>query len=492
LTALNVLALPLYNIMLGIPNTVLEMSYNMLSQDNMKRRNTILLLIIIITTQIPRANAGIINPIRRTEITIDLGGGINTDTQITYPSIGDGPYPIVLLVPGGGLTDMDEYIPAGATETGEPAAPMKQMAEYLSERGFMVLRYNKRGTTRNATMADYSVYSKATVETFKADAETALDVLKNHPDADQSDVTVIGHSESSLIVARMAEDDPSITKVVMLGGAARDYLDIKYTQLVELRIEFVKSVLDMDDDGLVSITEAIDGMAPYERGILPKSSILMGTGNETQWIPTWDPDSDGYMNITGEFQPVLERLHSILSNPSYPGYNQTQAHVSWGATMDKIGSLESSILILQGEGDWQTPPIEAILLEQALCDADHRDHTLYMYHGLSHFFYPTDGWQSAMGPIEPYVLRDLYLWLVSPMRTMDQVVEATEVNTGAIQSLEEKVDSEIESVNQSLVDSISEIEDELNKKGGTDYMIPVMTVILVLIIVTARKRRENQ
>ncbi len=468
------------------------MSYNMLSQDNMKRRNTIFLLIIIITTQIPQANAGITNPIRRTETEIDLGGGITTEAQITYPSVGDGPYPIVLLVPGGGLTDMDEYIPASATETGEPAAAMKQIAEYLSERGFMVLRYNKRGTTRNATMADYALYSMATVETFKADAETALKVLKNHPDADQSDVTVIGHSESSLIVARMAEDDPSITKVVMLGGAARDYLDIKYTQLVELRIQFAESVLDMDDDGLVSLEEAIEGIAPYDRAILPKNSLLMGTGNETQWIPTWDPDSDGYMNITGEFQPVLERLHSMLSDPSYPEYTQTQAHVSWGATMDIIGSLEASILILQGEGDWQTPPIEAILLEQTLMSADHRDHALYMYPGLSHFFYPTDGWQSAMGPIESYVLRDLYLWLGSPMRTLDQVIEDTEVNTGAIQSLEDKVDSEVESLNQSLIDSISEMEIELNKKGGTDYMIPVMTVILVLIIVTVRKRRENQ
>ena len=465
------------------------MSYNMLSQDNKKRGAITLLLIIILTTQTPTLHAGITNSINRTEIEIDLQEGIKTDAQITTPSVGEGPFPIVLLVPGGGLTDMDEYIPASATETGEPAAPMKQIAEYLSERGFMVLRYNKRGTTRNATMVDYAVYSKATVDTFKADAETALQVLKNHPNADQSDITVIGHSESSIIVTRMAEDDPSITKIIMLGSAARDYLDIKYTQLVELRIEFVETVLDMDHDGLVSVTEAIEGMEPYDRGILPKSSLLMGAGNETQWIPAWDPNSDGYMNITGEFQPVLERLHSMLSHPNYAGYNQTQAHVSWGATMDMISELNSSILILQGEGDWQTPPIEALLLEQSLNDADHRDHSLYMYSGLGHFFYPTDGWQSAMGPIEPYVLRDLYEWLVSPMRTMDKVVEDNQSNAEAIQSLESKVDSDIETVNQTLTDSITKLEYELNKQGGTDYVIPVLIVILVLIITTTRKRR---
>ncbi len=486
-----VVALSLYNIMCVRPNTVLDVTYKMLTRNNMIRVGAILLLITIITTQTPATNAETPSPINRIELKIDLEEGITTEAQITYPKVGDGPYPIVLLVPGGGLTDMDEYIPGSVTATGEPVASMKRIAEYLSERGFMVLRYDKRGVTRNATMADYSVYSVATVETFKADAEKALQVLKDHPLADTSDISVIGHSESSIIATRMAEDDPSIGKIVMLGGAARDYLSIKHTQIVELRVEFVETVLDLDDDGLVSLGEAIEGMEPYEDSILPRGSLLMGSGNTTTWIPTWDPNGDGVMDIVSEFQPVLERLHSMLSNPSYPGYNQTQAHVSWGATMDMIGELQSSILVLQGEGDWQTPPVEALYLEQALLDAGHRDHTLYTYPGLSHFFYPTDGWQSAMGPIEPYVLRDLYLWLISPMRTLDHVVEDTRRNAEEVQILENELETSIESMNQSLLEAVSDIEGELGQRGVTDYLIPVMIVILVLLITSVRRRREG-
>ena len=115
-----------------------------------------------------------------------------------------------------------------------------------------------------------------------------------------------------------------------------------------------------------------------------------------------------------------------------------------------------------------------------------------MYPGLSHYFYPTDGWQSAMGPIEHYVLRDLYEWMVSPLRGLDQVVEATEGNSEALQSLEEAVYSEIELVNQTLTNSVMMLEDEMNEKGGTDYMIPVMTIIIVLIVTTMKRRRENQ
>jgi pimeloyl-ACP methyl ester carboxylesterase len=422
---------------------------------------------------------------------------LTTDAQLTFPTIGDGPFPIVLLVPGGGLTDMDEYIPAGATVTGEPAAPMKQIAEFLSERGFMVLRYNKRGVTRNATMANYTIYSKATVNTFKADAEKVLSILKNNPMADNNDITVIGHSESSIIVTRIAMDDPSISKVVMMGAAARDYLTIKYTQMVELRVDFVETVLDLDNDGLVSLEEAIDGMAPYENAILPKSSVLMESENETVWIPTWDPNGDGYMSIAEEFIPVLERVHSMLSNPNYPGYNQTQAHISLGATLDMIGDLQSSILIVQGEGDWQTPLVEALLLEQVLLDTGHRDHTLYTYQGLSHFFYPTDDWQSAMGSIEPYVLHDMYRWMVSSERSIDQIRSDIKNNSEEICDLEIELMADIEAVDQSLKNSLTEIEIELeqqNNENGVQYVIPVFTIILVLLIVTmsARANRNNK
>jgi pimeloyl-ACP methyl ester carboxylesterase len=473
------------------------MTHKLLSQDNKRSRRGVVisfLLILVFTVQIPLANASLLNVLRRKDLSINLEDGVKTDAQITYPSIGYGPFPIVLLVPGGGLTDMDEYIPASVTVTGKPSATMKQIAEYLSERGFMVLRYNKRGVTRNATMTNYTIYSEATVNTFKADAETALSLLKNNPMADNSDITVIGHSESSIIVTRMAEDDPSISKVVIMGASARDYLVIKHTQIVELRILFAEQVLDLDNDRLVYLDEAIKGLEPYENSILPKSAILMGSGNETSWIPTWDPNGDGLMNITGEYIPVLERIHLMLSNLNYPGYNQTQAHMSWGATMDMIGDLPSSILILQGEGDWQTPLIEALLLEQALTDAGHMDHTLYTYPGLSHFFYPTDGWEAAMGPMEQDVLHDLYQWMVSSERGMDQIDTDIEKNSETIQSLENELVADIEEVNQSLTDSLTEIDIQLeqqNKEGGITFMTPVFTVILVLLIVTMRKRREN-
>ena len=94
------------------------MSYKMLSQNNMKAVRRTMLIFFLLITQIPRANAEIPSPIKRTELTLDLGEGVSTEAEITYPTIGEGPFPAVLLIPGGGLTDMDEYIPASVTRKG--------------------------------------------------------------------------------------------------------------------------------------------------------------------------------------------------------------------------------------------------------------------------------------------------------------------------------------------------------------------------------------
>ena len=59
--------------------------------------------------------------------------------------------------------------------------------------------------------------------------------------------------------------------------------------------------------------------------------------------------------------------------------------------LDIIGNVPSntSILILQGENETQTPVEQAFLLQQKLTDVGHPDHTLIIYPNLGHIFYPS-------------------------------------------------------------------------------------------------------
>ena len=59
------------------------------------------------------------------------------------------------------------------------------------------------------------------------------------------------------------------------------------------------------------------------------------------------------------------------------------------------------------------PQYKAFLLQQALIDKRHPDHTLITYPNLGHLFYPSSEWQTGFGPIQQNVLADLYSWLES-------------------------------------------------------------------------------
>jgi hypothetical protein len=82
-------------------------------------------------------------------------------------------------------------------------------------------------------------------------------------------------------------------------------------------------------------------------------------------------------------------------------------------TLSIIGNVSKStgILLLNGENDSQTPMQQAFLLQQRLTDVKHPDHTLITYPNLGHLFYPSSQWLTGAGPIEPYVLSDIYAWL---------------------------------------------------------------------------------
>ncbi|HEX2407095.1 MAG TPA: hypothetical protein VHJ38_07780, partial [Nitrososphaeraceae archaeon] len=78
-----------------------------------------------------------VETIKYRNLMIDLGDGIKTNARLNLPSIGDGPFPAVLLVPGSGPVDMNEtvgYVRID-NETGSiiypPARPFFDIAEYL-------------------------------------------------------------------------------------------------------------------------------------------------------------------------------------------------------------------------------------------------------------------------------------------------------------------------------------------------------------------------
>jgi hypothetical protein len=92
-----------------------------------------------------------VQTVKYRDLVIDLGNGIQTNAQLTIPAVGDGPFPGVLLVAGSGVVDMNETL-------SPDSKPFWQISQYLSERGFAVLRYDKRGVGAYSQFIDYNVW----------------------------------------------------------------------------------------------------------------------------------------------------------------------------------------------------------------------------------------------------------------------------------------------------------------------------------------------
>ena len=99
----------------------------------------------------------------------------------------------------------------------KPLTPYLQIAQYISERGFAVLRYDKRGVGANFTI-NQNVWGNATINDLIQDSKKALNVLTLQPEVDPKRISINGHSEGTVIVPRVAIDNSTKVKNIILMG----------------------------------------------------------------------------------------------------------------------------------------------------------------------------------------------------------------------------------------------------------------------------------
>src|SRR5215217_3863901 len=197
-------------------------------------------------------------------IELDTQQQTHARAQLTMPAVGDGPFPAVLLIHGSGAVDLDGYVPPELSGTENGARIFLQIAEYLTERGFVVLRYDKRGVGENATILNPDVFGNATVQKLQGDAEVALDVLLQQPEVDKENITILGISEGTTIAPRIAAERPdNVKNIVLMGAAAQTLYDIMYANLVNRTILFAQDLWDDNHDGLLSLQEVLAHPAAY-------------------------------------------------------------------------------------------------------------------------------------------------------------------------------------------------------------------------------------
>ena len=153
-------------------------------------------------------------PYRSEEVGYDnpQRGSVHLAGTLTLPQ-GAGPFPAVLLITGSGAHDRDETI--------FEHKPFLVLADYLTRRGFAVLRVDDRGVggSTGASPSD-------TMEDFATDVEAGTAWLKTRREIDPARISLIGHSEGGVIAPIVASRDPSIARIVLWAGPGVSGADV--------------------------------------------------------------------------------------------------------------------------------------------------------------------------------------------------------------------------------------------------------------------------
>ena len=139
---------------------------------------------------------------------------------LTIPANGRGPWPAVVLLGGSGPNDMDESL--------GPNHIFKDVAEGLSSRGIVVLRYNKRTHDYGAKMDLQHI----TVEDeYLHDAIAAVNLLRSRPEVARNQVFVAGHSLGATIAPEVALKAAPVQGLILLAPSARKFGEMNVQQM---------------------------------------------------------------------------------------------------------------------------------------------------------------------------------------------------------------------------------------------------------------------
>jgi len=134
---------------------------------------------------------------------------------LTLPN-GLNKHPAVMLVAGSGPNHRDSYHAGHRT--------FKVLADYLTKLGYIVLRADKRGVYKSS-----GSFHDARLEDLVLDTQAAVQYLKSHARVEPNNVTLIGHSEGSL-VSIMTTEREEVQGIVSLAGPGMSVLDILLLQ----------------------------------------------------------------------------------------------------------------------------------------------------------------------------------------------------------------------------------------------------------------------
>jgi pimeloyl-ACP methyl ester carboxylesterase len=231
--------------------------------------------------------------------------GFNLAATVTLPTQAAGRlrHPAVILVPGSGRVDREENV------FGIPI--FTQLAGALAERGYLVVRYDKRGVGQSGGRDE-----RATIEDYADDVLAVRKWLSKRKDVDKRHISVVGHSEGGAVALIAGSREEDIASLVLIAAPG--------TRGSELILEQQSHALDA-----LNLPDA-ERAAKVELQKRIQTAVMTGVGLEGL------PAEVRKIADTAWFKSLL------LFDPA-----------------EVMKDVKQPILIIQGELDTQVPPHHA-------------------------------------------------------------------------------------------------------------------------------------
>ena len=289
-----------------------------------------------------------------------------------------GKYPVVVLISGSGPEDRDETVFAHK--------PFLLLADYLTRKGFAVLRCDDRGT--GASTGDYST---ATPDDFASDIRAEVKYLRSRKDIARKQVGLLGHSEGGIIAPMVAASDRKISFIILMAAPAIDLFDLLLAQ---------------------------DSIAAKAEGSKRKEIDEMITTN-TRLFDIVKSSADSleaarrmvdYLDSAGASDREIEASLRQLGTPWmrwYIGYDPA-VHLK---------SLRCPVLALNGEKDVQVPAeLNLPKIAEVLTASGNVPYSTVVCPGLNHLFQPCvkcngSEYVDLETTMDPIVLQTIGEWM---------------------------------------------------------------------------------
>lgn len=286
-------------------------------------------------------------PYREEEVTYkNPKADIQLAATITIPP-GTAPFPAVLLICGSGPHDRDETLMGHK--------PFLVLADYLTRKGIVVLRADKRGVGKSG-----GDYAKAVMADFASDAEAGVAYLKTRTEVDPKHIGLIGHSEGGVVAPMAAVHNSDVAFVVTMAGMGvrGDLLLTEQQKLIERSAGKSASEIEKDaatQQAIFAILGKDEDEATREKDL---KTALAGSVPEAQ----------------------IGMQVKVLTSPWFRDFVKYDP----APTLSK---LTLPVLVLNGEKDLQVPPGQNLpAIRKALEAGGNKNVEILELPGLNHLF----------------------------------------------------------------------------------------------------------